>query len=181
MKKIPYNSGQAPASTLASLRFSFLFLNDSVRSFLSFTRATLFGGATKRNARVWRGGQAALTTVIFFLAISLAIVAGSVQPVLSELRATKGLAASEAAWYLAEAGSEDTIYRLRQGFVVTSLTTTILGDLSSTIEIENVDVTHRTFTATGDIESYVRKVAVALASSSSFGYTWGIEKWRETE
>jgi len=61
------------------------------------------------------GGQAALTAVIFFLFISLAVVFGAAAPALKEMKISKELLSSKESYFFSEGALEDASFRVFSG------------------------------------------------------------------
>lgn len=119
-------------------------------------------------------GQALMTAVFFFMVISLIILAGLVTSVVSGAQISRDLLTSKKSYFLAEAGSEDAVYRVTKGknyspeevIVVDGFyaTTTIL-DVADGIEIESV----------ADASSRIRKVKVCLTDDVGVAFHYGVQ------
>jgi hypothetical protein len=119
-------------------------------------------------------GEAVITTVIFLLFISLAIIFGISSLVLKETRIANDFFLSKKSYFLAEGANGDLIYRILElknyspeevmfldGYLATT-TTTSIGD-----EIEIV--------SRGDFAGKVRKIKTVLISGIETSFHYGVQ------
>ena len=83
-------------------------------------------------------GAAMLIVVVFFLFISLAIITGLVSPTIREFRNASMNLNSKQSYFLAESGSEDMFYRVRNGITVGNSEVINLGSNSATTEVNTL-------------------------------------------
>ena len=72
------------------------------------------------------GGAAMLISVVFFLFISLAIIAGLVSPTVREFKNASVNLNSKKSYFLSESGSEDAAYRIINNMTIGSSETITL-------------------------------------------------------
>src|SRR3990167_6822540 len=84
----------------------------------------------KRNS-----GAAMLISVVFFLFISLAIIAGLVSPTVREFKNASVNLNSKKSYFLSESGSEDAAYRIINNMTIGSSETITLDSNSATTVI----------------------------------------------
>ncbi len=120
-------------------------------------------------------GAAILFSIISFLFISLAIISGLVSPSVREFRNANISFNSKKAYFLAESGSEDAIYRIFNNMTIgnseiltldsVSVTTTITTPFGDTKEISSI----------GDISNYQRKISIKLKTGEGTVFKYGTQ------
>lgn len=111
-----------------------------------------------------KNGAALIIAVLFFLLISIAVVLGAVGPFVRELQSAQNLIKSKTSYYIAEAGSEDVVYRIKNGLNVISPETVILDNDSASVTIINVG-NDKEITSDGNSDSNLRRVKTELSTS----------------
>jgi hypothetical protein len=124
----------------------------------------------KRNS-----GAAMLISVIFFLFISLAIIAGLVTPSVREFRDANVNLNSKKSYFLAESGSEDALYRILNNINISSNETLILNNNTATTAITTLFGNGKQITSLGDVGSLQRKTNVTLQAGAGVGFNYGIQ------
>lgn len=120
------------------------------------------------------GGQAMMIATIFFLAVSITIVFGLIGPIAREQRMANQIFLSRQSYFLAEAGLEDVVYRLRNGFTVGASETLALAGSSVTIvTTDNAD--GKRVVATANVGETTRKLAVELVIGEGVSFHYGIQ------
>jgi hypothetical protein len=121
-----------------------------------------------------QSGQAMMVATMFFLVISVTIIFGLAGPISREQRIVTGLLHSKASYFLAEAGIEDVVYRLRNGDTVDiSETITLGGESATTVTTEVED--GREIVATGEVADKVRKISTHLTVGDGVAFHYGIQ------
>lgn len=119
-------------------------------------------------------GMAMIISVLFFLMILMTIVLGVAVPIVKQVQIGNEIYRSKQSYYLAEAGIEDALYRLREGINVAS------GD---TLTIEG-QITNITLTTTSNgrlIESVAnyknlfRKMKVEVIAGIGASFNYGVQ------
>src|SRR3989344_5547473 len=83
-------------------------------------------------------GQAMMVATILFLVVSITIIFGLVGPILKQQKITSQLVLSRQSYFLAEAGLEDVIFRLKAGQPVEA--SEVLSLNGSTVTTVTTDV-----------------------------------------
>jgi hypothetical protein len=130
-----------------------------------------------QNKKNHEKGQAMVLTVTLFLMLSLTSILGLSNPILRHLRATYNISESKQSFYLAESGTEDMIYRLKEGWNAPASSSLSLGGYTATIT--TVDAfPGKTITSTGDYKEFVRKVQAKVLYGSGVSFHYGIQAGR---
>ena len=77
-------------------------------------------------------GAVMMTSVIFFIVISVVVVLGLTGPAVREYRVAADSILSKQSYFLAESGVEDSYYRVKNHYTVSSVETLVLGSSSAT-------------------------------------------------
>src|SRR3989344_1573115 len=101
-------------------------------------------------------GAALTLAVLFFVIISIAIVMGSVSPVVRDFNAGSELINSKLSYFTAEAGGEDAFYRLKSGKQISSPEVTTLNGGSTSVTVVNVGSNEKEITSNSAVSSHVR-------------------------
>lgn len=119
-------------------------------------------------------GAAMMIVVLFFIFISLTILAGIITPVVREFKIAGTNFNSKKAYFLAESGSEDALYRIKNSRQIsTSETITIDGD-STTTTITTVGGNQKQIDSLGDADNNQRKVSLSLTTSAGVSFNYGV-------
>lgn len=122
-----------------------------------------------------REGQAALTAVIFFLAIFLTVTLGFSAMALRQASITRVNAQAIQSYFLAEAGQEDATYRLIKGKMISASETITAGTASVTTDIVQVGNTQE-ITSDGDADSSIRRVKTVLTeNTTNASFYYGVQ------
>ncbi len=116
-----------------------------------------------------------LVSVIFFLFLSLSIIAGLVSPTIREFRAANVNLNSKKSFFLAESGTEDALYRILNNITIGETETITLDSNSATTAITSVGVNEKEITSLGDVQNYEREVSLSLANSSGIAFNYGLQ------
>lgn len=120
------------------------------------------------------GGQALLTTVVFFLIISGAAVFAVSTVALSEVRSARGEKYSSQAYILAESGAEDMAYRVRNNKIYSSSETLVLNGMTTVTTVTTVGAS-KEIVARGDAASRIRSVKTVLSSGTGSSFIYGVQ------
>lgn len=124
----------------------------------------------KRNS-----GAAMLISVIFFIFISLAIIAGLVTPSVREFKNTNVNLNSKKSYFLAESGSEDAYFRLKNAQPIGSSTSITLNGNTATMTITDSGYNEKTISALGDVSGRQRKNEIKLSAGTGIAFNYGIQ------
>lgn len=130
--------------------------------------------SARRQALRLNSGQAMMVATIFFLIVSLTIILGLAGPTVRAQKMTRELFLSRQSYFLAEAGMEDVIYRLKEGLSVDALETLSLD--GSTVTTVTTDIPEgKEVVATGEVNNTVRKVATDLLMGIGVSFHYGVQ------
>lgn len=136
----------------------------------------------KKNEKIkTNSGAAMIIVVFFFMFISLTILIGIVTPVVREFRIAKDNFDSKQAYFIAESGVEDIMYRVKNNMGVGTVgddRELYLDETKSFVSIptEYVDLGggRKQITTTGDINSNQRTVNLSLTTSTGVSFNYGV-------
>lgn len=119
-------------------------------------------------------GAAMMVSLVFFLSISLAIIAGLVTPTLREYKITSSGYNSKESYYLSESGVEDAYYRIITGKPISSPTTITLGGDTATTSIVDSG-SQKTISALGDVLNRERTNELVLEAGTGVSFNYGVQ------
>ncbi|MSU44592.1 hypothetical protein EXS45_00155 [Candidatus Nomurabacteria bacterium] len=122
-----------------------------------------------------QSGSAMLISVIFFLFISLAIIAGLVGPTVREFKNANLNLDSKKSYFLAESGSEDAMYRIKNNLTIDGSETLNLDSSLATTNITTISEGYKQITTLGDVSSYQRKTNIKLSTGVGLSFTYGMQ------
>ncbi len=119
------------------------------------------------------GGQAMITSVVFFLFISLTTIAGLVSPTVRDYTTSRLNLDSKKVYYATESGTEDYVYRLTNSKPVVSEESLSIDG----IDVETIATTDSNISieTTGDKKSLTRKVQVDFSSDLEAEFNYGLQ------
>lgn len=122
----------------------------------------------------YEAGQAMMIATIFFLVISITIVFGLVGPIARQQKMSYQALTSRQSYFLAEAGMEDVVFRLKNGTSVSSTEVLSLGGSSATTVTTDTGE-GKTVVATGVVKQLLRKVESDLILGEGVAFHYGIQ------
>jgi len=120
----------------------------------------------KTNKNNSEKGAALLLSLTIILTVSVFIGASLTFLTLDSITSAQAKIESTKSYYLAEAGIEDTLLRLKNNMQISSPNTLTIGDDSTTIEITNPIGGSRTITSQGNADNRIKKLAVTYHITS---------------
>ncbi|TSC78488.1 MAG: hypothetical protein G01um101429_761 [Parcubacteria group bacterium Gr01-1014_29] len=118
-------------------------------------------------------GQAAITAVLFFVFISLAIVFSITSIAYREIRDARVTIAAHRSYAAADGGVEDAYYRVTKGKQISSTENLTIDGVQVITTITDVGLNKKDIIATGDTNNHIRKAKLTLkegATAVSFNY-----------
>ncbi len=112
--------------------------------------------------------------VFFFVFISVTILTGIVSPVVREFRIAGTTLASKKAYFIAESGIEDAIYRIRNNKQISSTESISIGGDSTLVSITTVGGNQKQIDSLGDSNFRQRKISTTLTTSTGVSFNYGI-------
>lgn len=120
-------------------------------------------------------GAAIVTFVMFFVVVSLAVVVGISTPIAREVRTASEFVKSKSAYYLAESGNEDVLYRIKNGKQVSPTEVLLLDGNYATTTLTTVSSNDRSIFSTASINSNTRKAQTDVTTSSGAAFSFGVQ------
>ncbi len=120
-------------------------------------------------------GAAMMIVVIFFVFISLTILVGIIAPVVREFKIAGTTLNSKNAYFLAESGVEDVLYRIRNNKQVGASETLVLGTSSATTTITDISSSQKQIISLGDTNSNQRKVNLTISTGVGVSFSYGVQ------
>ncbi|MCC2630345.1 MAG: seg [Candidatus Paceibacter sp.] len=119
-------------------------------------------------------GAAMLISVLFFLFISSTIVLGMASPILKQVKNSLDLIRSKESYYMAHAGLEDALIRLKNGKTVTTGESFVLNGYTTTITLTTTSE-GRTIQASSDRNGIVRKLEADVVAGVGVAFNYGVQ------
>jgi len=119
-------------------------------------------------------GQVMMVATIFFLVLSMTIIFGLVGPLLRQRAGASQLLLSSQSYFLAEAGIEDVVYRLKTNLPVSATETLSLSGSSATITTTDT-IDGKEVISSADVQSLVRKLRTEVVLGSGVSFHFGIQ------
>ena len=116
-----------------------------------------------------------MIVVLFFVFISLTILAGIITPVVREFKIAGTTLSSKNAYFLAESGVEDVLYRIRNNRQVGASETLVLGTSSATTTITDISGSQKQIVSLGDVNSNQRKVNLSVTTGVGVSFSYGVQ------
>lgn len=131
--------------------------------------------ANGKNNISHKRGAAIITAVLFFVVISVAVALGLSSPTIREYVTSRDFAKSKGAYYLAESGMEDAIYRIKKAKPISAQEILLLGGNSATTTITTISTSQKAVNSLADILQNTRRVAATLTTSSGESFNFGVQ------
>ncbi len=119
-------------------------------------------------------GAAMLLSVIFFLFISLATISGVVSPVVANYQNNNVNLNSKKAFYLAESGVEDAVYRISTSKPISSTENLSLDGQTTTTNITTLG-NQKTIESTGVFSRANRIINTSLVTGGGIAFNYGLQ------
>ena len=119
-------------------------------------------------------GAAMMIVVIFFVFISLTILVGIIAPVVREFKIAGTTLNAKKAYFLAESGTEDALYRIKNNKQISNSETITLGSASTTTTITTIDSNQKQIESLGDSTNNQRKVSLTISTSTGVSFNYGV-------
>lgn len=121
-----------------------------------------------------QNGYIILVDTIFFIAITLIIVVGVINPLFSHNAAVKGLLASKQTYLVAHSAAEDAFYRIKTGKTLPPSTTLSLSSGSATITTTD-NGGQKTITVNGQQNNYQRNLQLSIGTGAGIDFNYGLQ------
>jgi hypothetical protein len=125
-----------------------------------------------------QSGQAMLISVVFFLIISISIIAGLVSPSVREFKLAADSLRSRQSFFLAESGVEDALYRIANNGTLPASGTPIsisLNGATASTTITDTTYNTKTIASTGDFSLRQRQSELKITSGDGATFRYGTQ------
>ena len=119
-------------------------------------------------------GQAMLGVVLIFTFISVSLVVGGTAPLYQEVRSTNALTASNNSYFAAEAGTEDVVYRVKQGMSVHETETLTVGENTAVTSVITEGAV-KIIETEGTSRLYTRAVTARVSMGTGASFFYGVQ------
>lgn len=116
-----------------------------------------------------------LTSIVFFLFISIAIISGLVSPTVRQFKNSNVAINSKKAYFLAESGIEDALYRVTNSMTIGNSETIALDSNTTTTTITTLANNEKEIISLGDASSYQRKAKINVATTTGVSFNYGVQ------
>lgn len=120
-------------------------------------------------------GAAMMIVTIFFVIISFTILVGIVTPVIREYKIASDNFASKKAYFLAESGSEDAYYRIKNGKQISTSEALSIGNDTTMTTITTTGGNQKQIDSLGSSNNYQRKSTLKLSTGAGIAFNYGIQ------
>lgn len=120
-------------------------------------------------------GQAALTTVVLLLFVSLIMGSGISAIALKESRISKINTRAKESYMIAESGAEDMLYRIKNNMEYDMTETLILNDITATTSVSDIGTNEKKIIAQGDSAEAIRTVDIHLKAGAGASFFYGAQ------
>lgn len=120
------------------------------------------------------GGAAMMIIVLFFVLISITMIVGIIAPVVREFGIARTTSNSKSAYFLAESGVEDVLYRIRNNKQVGASEILTLNGSSVTTTVTTVGGNQKQIDSLADSVGNQRKVSLVLTTSAGVSFNYGV-------
>ena len=116
-----------------------------------------------------------ILTVVIFLVVSITGTLAIINPVLRHTQAIKNFSDSKKSYYLAEAGLEDVIYRIKNGITVAENNVLVIDGENVVTSISDDVSGNKIITSTSDRNDYIRKVESSLVIGEGVAFNFALQ------
>ncbi|MDP3725921.1 MAG: hypothetical protein Q8R36_01855 [bacterium] len=120
-------------------------------------------------------GQAAIISILFFVAVTAVLAVSTSSSALKEEFASRSGVLGKKGYFLSEAAQEDAIYRIFTGKPIGQSVTLSLGGDTATTTITNVGLDRKDITAAGNSGKNTRKTQVSLLVGEGTSFVYGVQ------
>lgn len=130
---------------------------------------------TNYKLQTYSRGQAALTTVILLLFVSLAIGSGVTAIALKESRVSNINTRAKESYFLAESGVEDMLYRVKKNMNYDAAEILTLGVATATTTVTDTGSNEKTILAQGDRGRAIRNLEVRVQTGAGASFSYAVQ------
>jgi len=126
------------------------------------------------NFSVSNSGQAILTSVVFFMFISMIVVSGAYTVSYKESKSSRDFGTSKKSFFMAESGLEDLAYRITKGKSHDTAEVLSLDGYFATTTVADINGA-KEITATGTASKMIRRSKIKLTNTSGMAFHYGVQ------
>ncbi len=126
----------------------------------------------------YKRGAAVMTVVFFFVFVTITISIGMTGPVVREYKNARDFENSKETAYLAEAGIEDVLYRIKSGKQYDAEEVLVLNGNTVTTTVTDISIVspvQKRVSAVANISGIVRKTSLTITTSAGVSFTVGVQ------
>src|SRR5258708_5438443 len=120
-------------------------------------------------------GAAMLISTLFFIFISLAIIAGLVAPSVREFKNIEVNLNSKSSYFLAESGVEDAAYRIIRNKTLAGSETITINYNSAVTTVTSLPGNNKQIVSLADVSTYQRKVKLTVKTGNGAVFKYGTQ------
>lgn len=120
-------------------------------------------------------GQAALMAVVVVMTVMLSAIVGASALSLKEHSVASENVFAQNAFYAAEAGVDDAVYRFKRGKKIGSSFSVSLNGASADISVSSISSSVRQITAVGDATNRIRSINAQLSAQSGASFSYALQ------
>src|SRR3989344_3188338 len=127
------------------------------------------------NFQKQRRGQAALIAVMLMLAIMISAIFGASSLALRQAKVAEASTRARNAYFAAEAGIEDAVYRIKRGKNVTASFSLVINGATATTTVLTPLPSRKEVFSSGNFAGALRGAKSVLTTSSGVTFTYGVQ------
>ncbi len=122
-----------------------------------------------------QSGQAVITSVLFFVFVTLIISIGVISPAISHIKISSTTQNSIKSFAVADSGAEDATYRIRNGMNYEDQYVLSVGDSVSSILIEGIGENGLRVFSAGDVQGVFRRTQTEVFVDQGNAFHYGVQ------
>ena len=124
-----------------------------------------------------KNGYVMLLTVVIFMMVSLIISFGLTTPIIKQILSSRDIWGARQAYYLSEAGLEDSIFRIKSNMTIGSNETLNIDNFNTTTLVNRDSLTgdYTVRTSDSDYNNYERKLEIKVIRNGGASFNYGVQ------
>jgi hypothetical protein len=120
-------------------------------------------------------GQVLMITVILFTAAAVVIIFGITSPVIRQIQISRDLETSKRSYFVAEAGSEDAYYRIKNNLPTSFPAVMSLDGVTATITTSVTGSNEQEILSQGNANNLIRTVKKDITLTDGFSFNFAVQ------
>ncbi len=120
-------------------------------------------------------GAALFIIVFFFMFSSSAVVFGSIGSIVRDFKSANALTDSKTAYFLAEAGVEDVLYRIKNNLQVSDTEEIALNGATTTVTVSNSGTNEKSITSRSSVSGGIRTIEADVTTGQGIAFSYGLQ------